>query len=286
MSERSIQTSCPGIGEYYDTSFKPTKHEIRLFTNIDPLSISVSEDSIGIMSVDCPFYERGRCERISTNAYDLYNRESQLGINLSGPVCRFMPAAGMESFEVAQYPFAHEPHMFRTMWNNLSPVSKTACIYMLPYYDQSINEEMLKSICYVWQIGKAEEREMIVEDVLEAGVFEKVSKAESMKIELEKLGVQNDAVIEDEDIYQQQAEKVLQANYEKLMREWNDPELAQRIVSDMRRSLEGRHMKLIPGFEQFVGQFKDQFGFPLDFTKPRDPVVYMDEEGRTCLKIY
>jgi hypothetical protein len=285
MSERTIETSCPGIGEYYDTSFKPTKHEIRLFTNIEAILVKVSEDSNGVIGVNCPFYKKGMCERSGADGHALYRREFQSGINLSGPVCRFVPAAVIESFEVAQYPFDHEPHMFRTIWNNLSPASKTACIYMLEYYDESINEEMLQSICHVWQIGKLEEREMIIDDVLEAGVMEKVSKAESMKKELQKLGIKNDQVTQDEDTYKKQAERILQTSYEKLMREWNDPELAERVVSDMRRSLEGRHLKLIPGFEEFIGQFKSQFGFPLDFTKPRDPEVYIDEDGRTCLKV-
>lgn len=173
MAERIIQTNCPGVGEYYDSNAKPTKHEIRLFRDVGAVPVALREDQDGVINVRCPFFgKNGSCERYAADNYALFFRDAKHGLSILGPTCRFTPASSHQSFEVYDYPF--DPlHYYQRVWESLSPAAKSTAAHLSIYDLATINEHSVKAVCGLWHYS--EDMGRVLEELLEGGVFERLT---------------------------------------------------------------------------------------------------------------
>lgn len=282
MAERIIQTNCPGVGEYYDSNAKLTKHGIRLFRNVEAVPVTLREDQDGVISVRCPFFgKHGSCERYAADNCALFFRDAKHGLSILGPTCRYTPASSHQSFEVYDYPF-DSPHYYQRAWESLSPAAKSTAAHLSTYDLATINENSVKAVCKLWHYS--EDPEQALEELLEGGVFERLTPQESLRAELEKSGVdvgELDKRASSEklmELYTQTAEEIIVATQADLLETIGEDVPSIRFaVESKRTAMFARHTQFTPGFHRFLSQFRDTSGFNIDFTKPRDPEYYIDE---------
>lgn len=289
MSERLRETTCQGVVDFYHPGVKPSKHEIILLKNVDPVNVILSETAQGVIKIECPYLEGKTCERVKEVPY--FD-----GLNPVGPVCKFVPAGSYESYEVYESAF-DPPHFYQKVWDQLTPEAKSAAILMSPTAFGGMEKLAFEGMCLSFQLSKNPSE--LIDQLVENGVVEELSRLGALEAALGQLG---NGTYEDMEL---KAEgEVAVASYKRsILNEINEynhptpgrfneygdlmePEVLQRMIEEETTGWDkpDTHLRFSPGFQTFVDQFHSKYGFPINFTRPRDPETYINEDGRECLK--
>lgn len=273
--ERIKNVRCPGVVSFVDKSQKPPRNGVRLLKECEPVMATVKRGEFGVVSVDCPYIDRGRaCKR---------NWEIPLSDQSTrSAICRYVPAAAYESFEVAVQPF-EQIHFYQSIWDQLTPEEKTACTNLTTWGLEGVDEGFFRGMCFVH--GISNDPESLINGLTECGVLQKMPKREAWREMLEQI---KNGEVEDQEIlagdkkkaesYKESVEYELYNYNRTLDRHKDDPRWLETLKA-MKRKIDEPFLRFSKGFQLFVNQFTDQWGFPIDFTKPRDTVYETDPDG-------
>ena len=281
MSVESVRkTTCPGVAEYIDRSSIPPKYSIGFLKDLEPVEVNLSRDENGVIDVKCPFYGKGR---VCNRGREIPFSQDQ-DINPGSPVCRYALAAEHQSYEVYT-PAFKEHDFYKMVWKGLSSEAKTACVYMSPHVIGGFNNSAFQGMCHVFGICDSIEANKLIDELVENGAVEEMSRMDALregvkqikKDRVEDIELKTDLAgrkrAEQRLTYEiSRLEDRIKGNRELIEKYKDDPKKHEKWRTSLQGWLEEAeepHLRFSPGFQSFVEQFYNEYGFPINFTKPR-----------------